>query len=228
MMASPGVHFPMLLSGLALLLSFLPLLAIAFRLLGTPVLILSQRGVTTPLLGTLDWHEIDGLYLRENASRGSVHSYSLQLRIPRLREVSPQFFFISKWSARLRRKALSFDILLRSTNEAPEVILEIAQHLWTLNTGKDHSWSPFMSEEYHVAQLALNALSKDAADANVLMARLKADPEGELQRLEEFKRQWAFVTGAQRRALRRMTWLNAAIIVTVAVILIAKIASVWR
>ena len=193
--------------------------------LGKPVVTMSRNGFATPLTLQLPWKLVDGIHLETNRYHGQVISHVLVLRIKSLAEHIPGFVPIQRLSYWLAPKAGKerVAIVLKGTNEKPEVVYRLARLLWTKSTERDYDWNPNMSEEFN------DALRKTKEAADRIQTEQEtglAPPRGpaELARVKkELESNSAMMEKEIRRKARTMKWVNVSIVVFVILYVVIRL-----
>ena len=137
--------------------------------IGRPALVLSPAGLQTPHAPVLPWDAIDGMYLRENAHRGSTISHTIVLSVPDVERFRSRFGLgyrvVHMLSGRARTR--QFHVVLRKTNVSAHVVYRLARALWTRHTGRNHEWDPEASPEANAARRRAAELESTPASAAV-------------------------------------------------------------
>lgn len=183
--------------------------------LGRPALELSATGVVLPLNGRIAWRDISGIHLMVARSRGGRPvNFSLVFRVADAARAAERVHWTDRVFGALRVGALGKGIVSSGAcaiGEDPERVDALAQRLWLEATGRSYVWRPGMSDA------ALASLQRQAE----IMARLgdpaaiDTSPEGlaKVQRdLDELDRTMAATLHDSRRAVARLRWGGAVIV----------------
>lgn len=156
----------LLLSGLLVFLRILPAT-------GRPALELTTLGFSTPRIGRISWHDVSGVALRKVSEHNGKPIHSLMLRVRRFAHVAPRLHWTDRLLAMVHLGPIFKDVVtvtMPSSKQQPQAVYTLARKLWKQATGRDHEWSPLMSDEYN------EALKRIGDDPDAIGAAL-ADPE---------------------------------------------------
>ena len=197
----------------SVLFSILALFAL-FRLLpgmGKPILVLSKRGFTTPLHGTIRWGEVSGVNLQQITLRGSTTS-TLNFKVERYGERDERAHWTEQVLAAfglgvLKRKVVA--VLLNGASEKPETIYAIAKLLWQQNTGMNHEWNPMLSDEFNQAARRAHEFMDRHKAPNSFTTEVFSDPSKALDEMEQLRRDMDTVNSERRRTISKINWMVA-------------------
>lgn len=147
------IDWPMTLWGVFFLaVSAIPALRIVPNTF-KPALQMSTAGLVSPIHGSITWHDVDGIHLSKRTHKG-VTTFWLQLLVNNYQHAVRQMHWSERLLCMLRGEksdAQVISIRLLDGRDKPEVVFEVARHLWKQVTGNTYSWYPGMSAEFNAA-----------------------------------------------------------------------------
>lgn len=214
------IDWPMTLWGaIFLAVSAIPALRIVPNTF-KPALQLSTAGLVSPIHGSISWHDVGGIHLSKRIHKG-VTTFWLQLLVNNYQRAVRQMH----WSERLlfmlrggKSDAQVISIRLLDRRDKPEVVFEVARHLWKQVTGNSYSWYPGMSAEFIAA-------SKQNAE---ILAKMQApnfidqayDHRKEVQQdLAKLKANSQLINQELKRFHNRGLWLIGILLISVSLTL---------
>lgn len=152
-----------ILAGVGAVLGLLAslLLLDAVSALGKPVLRVMHNAIQLPASPVIPWSAVEGIHLQAHSHRGMHLFHTLVFLVPSLADEAHKFAWSFRLTYALRPGSgkQRLVVILKDTNEAPEVIYEVTRRLWGKRTGRHHDWNPNMSAEFNRAL----RVSSDAA-----------------------------------------------------------------